>query len=109
MIQLNYCDNIQKAQELFVDVLNEQGPFMLFGNPIMPARLLYCTMPDVFAKKFHDFVAELVAQNLAEPKAIYWNFWQTLTEHTPTLPDYNVIMRGAELQSRHRAHYAYTH
>lgn len=110
MIQLNPCDNVYEAQKLFVDVLNEQGPVTLFGNAIMPARLLYCSMPEVFAQKFHAFVADLVARGLANPKAIYWTIWDTLPENEwGVLPDYNLVMRGAELQTQRRASLSCVH
>lgn len=104
MLNLNYCESIYDAQKLFVDILNEQGPYMLFGNDIMPARLLYCAMPDVFARKFHDFVGELVAKNYAPPHAIRWTLWDTITSDTRSnYPDYNVIMRGSQLRASSQA------
>jgi len=104
MLNLNYCETIYDAQKLFVDVLNDNGAVSLFGHDIMPARLLYASMPDVFARMFHDFIAELVAKDFAPKAAIRWSLWDTVGSHARTsYPDYNVIMRGSQMRSSPQA------
>lgn len=100
MKKFNYCENVDDAKKLFVEILNEQGAINLFGNVIHPARLLYCAMPDVFARKFHDFIADLVANNFAPPHAIRWTLWDnTESLRWPNYPDFNLLMRHSEMNA----------
>ena len=111
MIQYNYCGNVYEAQKLFVDILNEQGPQMILNHAEMPSVWLYRTMPDVFAQRFHAFIGELLARDLApHPQALRWSLWDTApAKEWPNYPDYNQVMRGAELNNQRRASLFYAH